>query len=456
MHLRDYQKHVFAAAIEALEQNIMRSTYVAATGAGKTVVFQSVIDHLFKIRPAQKVLIVHPRIALSSDQQKRFARQFEVPFTSFHSGGVAQTTTRKSKVNVVNKSTTNRIQLEEILSEQKDNDHIVFTSYKSLHKIADMKWDLIICDEAHYLVTREFAQNLDLFTSPVMFFTATPIHKLGADDISMDNIEKFGKISVDVKPRELIERGYLAMPRLFFTKISTDKSGDHEDLVKSIIYTYIDQNKYVDKTIPHKMLVAMPDTIAFSNIMSRIADFRAAISHDLDLYAITAGTSMRNGSYIASREEALKQFDESTRPSIIIHCDTLAEGIDISGLTGAYIMRGLSQAKFIQTIGRTLRPWKGDLTAAFEPKAYNLRKKKFGFINIAVVDEEIRSDPKTLQWFKTLIDGGFCETSEDVNSVFGGSDKDDIVDLHEKTMSKIIDWEFEEQIIGNEKELDWK
>lgn len=447
MKLRDYQKKMYKAAVKALTDQTPRASFYAATGSGKTVVFMKVIEHLFNQNETAKVLVVHPRIALSSDQQERFRAVLQVPYTSFHSGSVVQSTTRDNVVNIFNRSTTSRGELVNILDEQKDNNHIVFTTYKSLEKIADMDFDLIICDEAHYLASSEFAKNLDLFRSQTLFFTATPI--TSGMDYSMDSIEKFGPVIAEVTPSTLIERGFMVAPQLFYTKIATDGSGDFEDFVESIGQTFVAQRDMLSDEIPHKMLVAMPDTMQFDSIMNRVADIRAIAGQDLDVYYITAGMNKRNGSIIASREEALKQFAASQIPSIIIHCDTLAEGIDIDGLTGAYLARGLGQAKFIQTIGRCVRPYRDDYLETGNVKALSRRIKKFAPIHVAVVDGELRGSSDIKDWYQALFDAGYPNVKGIMaggDATTGGEQVYD-VDFFEKVNSRILNIEFERAVV---------
>lgn len=412
--LRPYQTRMYAAAINAIVNNVERTSYYAATGAGKTVVFQQVIDYVLKEKmlpsKAKKILVVHPRIALSIDQQDRFREDFRIPYTSFHSGKVVQSTTRDDEANVFNKSTTSVEQLTTMLDERAHTDQIVFTTYESLRKIAGLDWDLIICDEAHYLATAQFAPILDEIKSQVMFFTATPI-KLAAleHDFSMDNVEKFGEVVATVSPNELIKLGYMVRPDLFKTVIKTDQNGDVENFSESIARTFNSQREMLSDKIPHKMLVALPNTQSFDDIMNDLEFMRDMCGDNLEVFYIKASTNKRNGSIIADRDVALKQFAETQSPAIMIHCDTLAEGIDIDGLTGAYISRELAQAKFIQTIGRCVRPYASDFKADRTPKKFENRIKQTALINIAIIDNDSRVNAKVVDWYKALLEAGYPE-----------------------------------------------
>lgn len=416
MKLRSYQKPMFKGVMNAINNGVERSSYYASTGAGKTVVFQKAIQEMFKSEYRKVICVVHPRIALSIDQQSRFADFFNVPFTSFHSGSVVQSMKNDGDSDLPrNQSVQTKAQLEQILEDTSDYNHIVFTSYKSLSKIADMDFDLVICDEAHYLMEKESIDLLDKIVSPTMFFTATPI--MTEMGISMDDVEKFGvnDPATNINPSDMISMGYNVLPQVFYAEITTDRSGEVEDYVETIGYVYKDQLQHIDDSIPHKMLVALPNTKRFDEINDGIARIREIVGFDVDVYTIAAGRNTKNGSSsgMKSRARTLKKFAESVVPSIVIHCDTLAEGIDIDGLTGAFIARGLGHAKFVQTIGRVIRPLKDDLRANGTPKTMGRRKKKYAPIHVAVVDGEVRGGMIQV-WYDALLAAGYGAMVEGV------------------------------------------
>ena len=277
-----------------------------------------------------------------------------------------------------------------------------------------------------------------------MFFTATPVEL--SDGSGMDNEELFGKVQASVTPAALISKGYLVAPKMYYTRIKTDRNGDMETLHESIALTFKSQNEKTELT--HKMLVAMPDTMKFDSIMKKTSEIRQITGENIDIYTIKAGEAQRNGFIFKSREAALKDFDENTNPCIVVHCDTLAEGIDISGLTGVYIMRGLSQAKFIQTVGRCVRTLKSDQrkNGSINPKT---AKKAFGLVNIAVIDGELKGSADIKKWYDAL----FAADYENIAGILSGGDlstggtDDELVDIYEKVEAKILDIEFEQERI---------
>ena len=416
MKLREYQKPMYKGALSAMQDGILRSSYYASTGAGKTVIFAKLIQELFKSKERKVVLVCHPRLSLSTDQQDRFVEMFNVPFTSFHSGTVVQSMENEGDSDFPrNRSVQSRAVLEQILEDTSDYDHIIFTSYQSLHKIAHLDFDLVVCDEAHNLLEKRTAKVLDKIKSQTMFFTATPI--ITEMGLSMDDVEKFGvnDPEANINPSDLIRQGYNVLPQVFYAEITTDQSGEVEDYVETVGQVFSDQLQHIDDSVPHKMLVALPNTKRFKQINEGIDRIREIVGFDVDVYTIAAGINTKNGSSrgLKSRAKTLRLFAESPVPSIVIHCDTLSEGIDIDGLTGAFIARGLGHAKFIQTIGRCIRPLKCDLKANGKPKAMRFRKKKYAPIHVAVVDGEVRGGMVKV-WYDALLAAGYGAMVEGV------------------------------------------
>lgn len=409
--LRDYQNRMVAAQHTFMTSSSKnRATIFAATGSGKTVAFTHLIAEILSssiLRPP-RILIVHPRLALSANQQKRLKKdlkQFEVEFTAFSSGEVYNTLSTQ-----VNRSTTSRKQLEEIMSEAGSRAHITFSSYKSLHKIADINFDLIICDEAHYLVQNSLRDNLHLFTSKTLFYTGTPI-KVAAQDESMDNTDLFGPIIAEVPFSELVPDRYVVPPLIRVLNAKVKIKGNALDYPTTIAHAYKDQLSKVNPKFNHKMLVAMPHTGHFDDIIDELPKIRQIVGDfNLDVYYVTAGSVSKNGNPRfgpSAREELLEDFEANTNPSIIIHCDTLAEGIDINTIGGVLLMRDLSVSKMIQTIGRACRPAEEDKLK--DGSISSNRIKTNCIVTLVRVDNEYLGCAKLANFAKIFETAGYGE-----------------------------------------------
>jgi hypothetical protein len=278
--------------------------------------------------------------------------------------------------------------------------------------------------------------------------------------ISMDDVEKFGfnDAAANINPSDMIHKGYNVLPQVFYANISTDQNGETEDYVETIGQVYSDQLQHIDDSVPHKMLVALPNTKRFGQIanVESIARIQEIVGFEVDVYTIAAGSNTKNGSSsgMKSRAKTLKKFARSTVPSIIVHCDTLAEGIDIDGLTGAFIARGLSHAKFVQTIGRCIRPLKGDLRADGTPKTMGRRKKKYAPIHVAVVDGEVRNGMIQI-WYDALLAAGYGAIVEGIltaSDIKDGTKTPD-EDGEPSPLANVLDVSFNKLVTANLEEF---
>jgi len=400
---RKYQKRMIKAQDAFMKDpETTRGTILAATGAGKTEVFINLVEKTIIANGNNaRILIVHPRIALSQDQQGRFGKRFPgVELTSFHSGQQSTHTLADRK----NVSVIQRDKLQEVI-DSATTPHITFSSYKSLHRIASMDFDVIICDEAHYLVQSDLRENLHLFKSKTLFYTGTPV-EVAAQEESMDNTDLFGEVIVDVPPSELIPFGYIVPPRIRTINVQNKKIGNTIDYVTTIGHAFKDQLSLVHTKFTQKMLVAMPRTTEFDEIMQELADIRTIVGRfDIDVYFITADRSVKNGSAITSREMALRDFDNNPKPCIIIHCDTLAEGIDVDGIGGVLLLRGLGMTKTIQTMGRGCRAAKADIRTNGEIKKRKIKTECI--VTLARVDGEWCGDNSVSDWSELFRVAGY-------------------------------------------------
>ena len=408
--LRDYQVNIVNAQDAFMKDTkTFRATVYAATGAGKTVCFEDLVVKQIQQNPDIRILIAHPRIALSDDQQIRMSDAvagYGVEFTAFHSGKVRVRTLDDRK----NLSTTRKDTLKKIHREALGA-HITFSSYDSLHRIADMNFDLIICDEAHYLCQSNFRVNLHTFKkeTKVLFYTATPV-EVAAQEESMSNTELFGNniAGDDCAPSALIEHGYIVSPVVRIADVMHKSNGNVADYAYVFGKVFADQATETHHSIPHKMLVAMPNTLTFESIREDITKIRkVANNRSIDVYFITASDSRKNDTKIFNeRSEALDDFRNNPNPAIIVHCDTLAEGIDVDGITGVLILKGLSKSKAIQTIGRAVRPAKADLIGS-EVKPYSDRIKQKAIVTIAKFDGEWAGEQGIIGWVEMFRDAGY-------------------------------------------------
>lgn len=417
--LRDYQKEINNDVHDFLLGPKQRGQVYAPTGSGKTECFAHTIHDLPMIlktlgNKKLDICIVHPRLALSQEQERRFQNVFgpDFHFTTFHSGAHVNGNGKK----FVEKRTTNREELELIIANT-DMTHVTFSSYDSFKKIASRQFDLLILDEAHNLVRNEYREALEAIKAKkALFYTATPIVCKMEDDEDaqgMNNPVLFGEIIAKVEPKRLIEKGYIVGPLVHRLVVQLNKDGD-VDPVQLIAKTFLEQKAELAKHgMPFiQLLVASRGLRDHEIVNDRLAELWELIGDIVPVYAVSAKGTTRNGREFKTRMETLQEIKSSGKDAILMHYDTLVEGIDIDSLIGALIMRKLSKPKLLQTIGRCGRPLATDLNDKFEVTDMKKRNKPYSVITFPVVNGEHigRIDAQTIT--DAFIIGGYGDLSD--------------------------------------------
>jgi superfamily II DNA or RNA helicase len=416
MKLRSYQVKLHKPAVRFIKSPLSKriAQIYAPTGAGKTVCFIELIKEAILLG-MKNIAVLHPRIALSKDQLRRFKKELgtSVTFSSFHSGGhyVGEETVRE--IGTLDADALERVieQSSTVLSKP----HITFSSYHSFGRVLHLPFELVICDEAQYLVQDNFLEYVPKIPGKVLCYTATPITNEMEDGL-MNDKSLFGPVIGAVEPKVLIKPGYIVAPLIHRMECGTNRKGKEVDIVDVIARAFVSQHKEITGYgMPyHQMLAACRNVeIDVRELESRLTELWTKISQlsnglltQVDVYTIEAGGAYKNGRPMPSREAAIEELKQSGTNAIVAHYDTLSEGIDVDTLTGAVIMRKMSKAKLIQTIGRCARPYIGDLDpVTFEPrkdlynvkKGIDLRKKPRCIITLPVIDGKwIANDDGTI------------------------------------------------------------
>lgn len=420
IQLKPHQLYINKLVTEFLvDPYTTRGQVYSPTGSGKTECFIQTINDLPNIFPNKKlnICIIHPRIALSNDQLKRFKQVFSSVFryTSFHSGPHFRGEEVYQEV-----STTDPEKLKYYI-EQDNRSHITFCLYDSLAKIADMEFDLLIADEAHNLTKPDFSLNLDLMKAKkVLFYTATPINNRLLDDDckGMNNLERFGKIIAEVEPKELIQQGLVVAPLIHLFRGDTDKKGEDVNPLDVIAecFSYQQQQmlKYNNNIV--QMLVVSRGLEDHNYVEERLQQLWEKLGDNIPVYTVEGNSNgvRKNGIRFRNNNRAalLEEIKQSNKSCIIMHYDTLAEGIDVNTISGACVMRQLSKYKLLQTIGRCGRPLKTDMNENYDVISMKGRKKPVSIITLPIIDSNWISGIYAKEVCDAFIAGGYGELSD--------------------------------------------
>lgn len=391
------------------------------TGSGKTFIQASVIaKHLEK----QKVYVVlSPRILLTNQlynevKEVLLNHNKDCQYLIVHSGNASD----KSDLNWTNEmpfrevvSTTSSVKIREDYERamREDVPLIIFGTYDSAHRIikAGIPVEMLMCDEAHYLVSEEFSwiryENYidgrkQFNTNRKYYFTATLKETISDEGLGMNNSEEFGNIIASKTPAELIAKGEMVRPRMHLVDVELEDGITDIDMdVNAIIDSFREHRVHCDG-VGAKMLVVTKGTEHLNDIVNH-----PKIKNELErrknfyVFDISSEYKPRINGVVVSRKEFLERLQSlnDNDEAIILHVRILTEGIDVPGITGVMIMNNLKTSSFLQNLGRATRLYGWDRKRLYDGsmKPYELERftKPYAWVIIptyGIIGEDLKSN----------------------------------------------------------------
>lgn len=265
---------------------------------------------------------------------------------------------------------------------------IIITTYHSLDKLSGIDIDTLYCDEAHTLASEtegNFKSNFESINKKnVYFFTATPKDCSDKDDTSsflMNNECVFGE-RIGMTMKDAIQKGYITNPMIH---IAIPEKYDHEDMnnltnkVKFITDSYEVHQKKVKENSSYPDLIESKMLVKCESVDEMWALYEKLVGK-LDGVKVYAGASRRgtdgssyevDGKKLTKTEHLDSLRDMSnTDKAIVLHVDTLSEGVNVKGFTGVMFLTDNSPTiiKLLQNIGRGTRVLNDDRKKFLEGK----------------------------------------------------------------------------------------
>lgn len=256
------------------------------------------------------------------------------------------------------------------LAHSKGRYPVIVSTYKSAPKLAKIKFDAIICDEAHHVCEEKnydaVFNTLDAGAKKI-FLTATPrldgdLMKLTeVNNRAMNNIAKYGPFISMVTFKAAIKNGYVLKPKLVFMNTHGKSNFEHYvvDMVVKSIKTMKDA--LAGAELDNKVIfvcesIAVVESIKddFIRNPERYGDTAVFTAHsDPDGYTM-------NGKVIPGSGRRQKQlFGQKLKnhegDCILVHVDTMGEGVDIPGFTGVVFINTSNTIRVVQNLGRAMR-----------------------------------------------------------------------------------------------------
>ena len=346
MELRNYQKKALAKAHCWFNEETSYPLIVLPTGAGKTVVFATLIKQLYEEDPTRRFLIIAHRQELISQAVDKLKIVWpEAPV------GVLAASLRQfnhtASVVVASRDT--------------------LASQKRLEK--SYPFDYIVIDEAHHVgpeMRSRYRKIIDHFEEigcpHILGVTATP-YRMGQGYIYGMDDHFFGGIAYRAKLPDLIKQGYLS--RLSAFKVADNavidaskarlkfKGGDYREsdleslaIVDQTMYAII--NDWIDKAYTKGRTSTVFFCVSVVHAQKMALFLR---NHNIKAACVTAETPADE------RKDILKDFEEG-RINALCNVAVLTEGWDAPRTDCIALLRPTkSLGLYVQICGLGMRPW---------------------------------------------------------------------------------------------------
>ena len=275
-------------------------------------------------------------------------------------------------------STTSTKEVEDLVNEHlsKKRKVVIMTTYHSLDKLKNLNIGTLYCDESHTLAseseTAQFKDNFNKIKSDrCFFFTATPKDCVeDTEAFLMNNEDIFGK-RVGLTFRQCIESGYIVKPVIHIAMPENyDSATDLKsvsNMAKFVTDTYSAHTKFIEESSIDKSKIA-PKILVKCPSVDEMWNLHKYLIGKIDGVKICAGASRNNLSTvnhfidnegIVSRADYLERLQrlEDNEKAIVLHYDTMSEGINVAGFTGVEFLGGKlpTITKTLQNTGRSTR-----------------------------------------------------------------------------------------------------
>jgi len=327
INLRDYQQAGIEAVHAAYARGVRNQLLAMATGAGKTVLFASLVSQ----RPGRALVLAH-RDRLIQQAVAKLGAALPV-----------------SDLGVV-MADQNRVHARCVIAS-------VQTLARQRRLAAMPQFDTVIIDECHRSCSKSYLAIIKHVCHPetlLLGVTATPSR---TDGIGLDQV--YQEIVYQIGILDLIERGYLVPLRgqritieadfsKLHTKTNTDGINDYKQ--DEVVELMDKANWYVKAAEGWEKYAADRRTIAF---VPRVAMAHRLAEH---LRGLGIRAAALDGSTPQSvQRQALAQFERG-EIQFIASCDLLTEGVDLPSANCALFARPTkSQIVYSQAIGRITR-----------------------------------------------------------------------------------------------------
>lgn len=391
------------------EGELRRGIFCAPTGTGKTGTARAMIN-LFAHRffkdgfGAGYSFFLTPRIGLT-DQQATALEDFHISGDLYPDVDLMV-----HRVHSVGDGKTMQELTDAIQQAKSENKYLVFCgTYQSADCLTKLTPDLIVCDEAHNLVSEKFnttvMDNLCQNATRV-FLTATPKEVKGENNTGFNNTAMYGDYMVQIAPRRAIEERLIIIPRLHIFKAISEKK-ENQTLISQVCHIFKNHRAFNPK-IPTKVLYAMNGTEPVDVVRAHHKSLKDKLG--VKVFTIVS-TGEYDGAYIDGveydREQFFYEFNNYQGNAIMAHNRIVSEGIDLPALTGVAFFTPKNMIDTVQTVGRCIRVHPEDREVNGIAKPLIERIKKYGLVTVVVYNDDTSIAETVKDFVKKMRRAGF-------------------------------------------------
>jgi superfamily II DNA or RNA helicase len=442
------------AVSNALATNL--GQIILPTGTGKSRIEARIIEEMIRKTDCKFGLyvIATPRILLTNQLMKtvveHIAKGNKTPVMRaiVHSGAdvdfgkqddikIEQVIERSGAVNTTNPKEL-RIQIQK--AQIADTPLIICATYHSLDVVAiaahkaDVRINVIINDEAHNIVSKEFFASVEAVKreADAMFsFTATQRTTASDTGCGMNNEQFYGQVICTRSPREMIDQGYIVRPRLHLVHVDDEESAD----ASAVISAFQKHREVAGENA--KLLINCNDSEQLTHIVES-KEFTAFVNTEMQagknfkLFYICSATGY-NGDKDRNKEQFVKDLNSHNGPALVLHIRMLTEGIDVPDMTGIMVMRSMNKSRFLQSLGRATRLTTADrsafLNGQYGPGDLKSMTKPYAYVVVPVfTDSGDDLQAEIISYVEQLRDHGFDPREDVIVSSERGTEKFDDID----------------------------
>jgi len=339
---RDYQQQLMDKVRLAFRAGRKRPLVVAATGAGKTVVFSAIAEGAAS--KGRRVLILAHRDQLIKQASNKL-----------RDNGVSHGI-------IMARFTQNLVPKVQVGSVQ--------TVVRRLKKI---RWvpDLIIIDEAHLSAAKSYLDILAEYPNALVIgFTGSPC-RLDGKPLGAESGGIYDELIQAISIRQLIQRGFLVQPTVFGAAEALDLSGIKKsmgDYKVDELAAVVDKPKITGDAVKQylKICPGVPGVVWCVTV-----EHAQHVADEFNANGIKA--VMLCGEHDSDyRDKALKGL-ETGEVQVITFVGILIEGVDQPAIGAIILLRPtMSLSSYLQVIGRGLRPYTHPVTGVKKEVCYVL------------------------------------------------------------------------------------